>query len=156
MHFLSRNFALLGGLVLLLVESWPQAHVTAASLPSVGDDKPKNILQLVGRILVVFMFLTLVRFEFTAVQLIYNILGIPLVILVALGFKTKVSALVLVFICVIINFTYNAFWFVPSSQPLHDYLKYDFFQLCSIIGSLLFIVALGAGGVSLDDQKKRW
>lgn len=33
-----------------------------------GDNKPKNYLQLAGRCLLAFMFITLIRFEFTVLQ----------------------------------------------------------------------------------------
>jgi hypothetical protein len=33
-----------------------------------GENKPKNILQLAGRSLLAFMFITLLRFEFSCLQ----------------------------------------------------------------------------------------
>ena len=152
--FLGR-FALLGGLVLFLVDSWPQAHVTSASLPSIGEDRPKNMLQLLGRVMVVFMFFTLLRVRFTTIQLMYYITGIPLVLAIALGFKTKLSALILIILCALVSCICFPFWFVPFTEPKHDHWKFQFFQLWSLIGSLLFIVSHGAGKVSFDERNYR-
>ena len=102
------------------------------------------------------MFLTLVRFDFEFFHIFFNIFGGALIVLVAIGYKTKLSALTLVLILTVLNFMANPFWMVDSNKGLHDFLKYDFFQTMSVIGGLLFIVALGPGGVSLDEHKKRW
>lgn len=156
LRFLLRNLSLAGGLILLLVENRPDAKSLFAGVPTLGDNNPKNYLQFVGRILLIIMFLTLVRMDLNFFHILFNFIGGALIILVAIGYKTKLSALTLVLILTVLNFIANPFWTIDSNKPLHDFLKYDFFQTMSVIGGLLFIVALGPGGVSLDEHKKRW
>ncbi len=151
-----RNLSLAGGLLLLLVESKPEAKSLFAGVPTLGDNKPKNYMQFAGRILLIIMFLTLIRADFEIMHIILNFIGTALIILVAIGYKTKLSALTLVCMLCLINVLANPFWTIESDKPLHDFLKYDFFQTMSVIGGLLFIVALGPGGVSLDEHKKKW
>ncbi|XP_077287332.1 surfeit locus protein 4 isoform X2 [Arctopsyche grandis] len=156
MQFLLRNLALIGALLLVLAESKVEGRSLFAGVPSLGENRPKNYLQLTGRVLLAFMFITLLRFEFSFLQIIQNIVGGILMVLVTIGYKTKLSALILVVMLTILNFYHNAWWAIPSYKPLRDFLKYDFFQTLSVIGGLLMIVSLGPGGVSMDEHKKKW
>lgn len=154
--FLFRNLALIGALLLVLAESRGEGRSLFAGVPSLGDNKPKNLLQLAGRILLAFMFTTLIRFEISFLQILQDILGSSLMVLVTIGYKTKLSALLLVLLLSALNLYHNAWWTIPEYKALRDFLKYDFFQTLSVIGGLLMIVSLGPGGVSMDEHKKEW
>ncbi|XP_017789440.1 PREDICTED: surfeit locus protein 4 homolog [Habropoda laboriosa] len=154
--FLFRNLALIGALLLVLAESRVEGRSLFAGVPSLGDNKPKNLLQLAGRILLAFMFTTLIRFEKSFLQIMQDILGSSLMVLVTIGYKTKLSALLLVLLLSALNLYHNAWWSIPEYKALRDFLKYDFFQTLSVIGGLLMIVSLGPGGVSMDEHKKEW
>lgn len=129
MQFLFRNLALIGALLLVLAESRVEGRSLFAGVPSLGDNKPKNLLQLAGRILLAFMFITLIRFEISFLQILQDIVGSILMVLVTIGYKTKLSALLLVLLLTALNFYHNAWWTIPDYKPLRDFLKYDFFQV---------------------------
>uniref|UniRef100_A0A8C7S8H6 Surfeit locus protein 4 n=1 Tax=Oncorhynchus mykiss TaxID=8022 RepID=A0A8C7S8H6_ONCMY len=150
------NLALGGGLLLLLAESRSEGKSMFAGVPSMGESSPKQYMQLGGRVLLVLMFMTLLHFDPSFFSILQNMVGTALIILVAIGFKTKLAALTLVIWLLAINIYFNAFWAVPAYKPMHDFLKYDFFQTTSVIGGLLLVVALGPGGVSMDEKKKEW
>ncbi|KAL6096837.1 surfeit locus protein 4 [Pungitius pungitius] len=156
LKFLMRNLALGGGLLLLLAESRSEGKSMFAGVPSMGESSPKQYMQLGGRVLLVLMFMTLLHFDSNFFSILQNMVGTALIILVAIGFKTKLAALTLVVWLLAINVYFNAFWTVPAYKPMHDFLKYDFFQTTSVIGGLLLVVALGPGGVSMDEKKKEW
>ena len=109
-----------------------------------------------GRLLLVLMFLTLLRMDWSLLHIIQNLGGTALILLIAVGYKTKLASLVLVAWLTILNFYFNAWWSIPDYKPMRDFLKYDFFQTLSVVGGLLLVVALGPGGYSMDEHKKKW
>lgn len=113
----------------MLAEARIEGRSLFAGVPSLGDNKPKNFMQLAGRILLAFMFITLIRFELSVWNVIQDIIGSTLMVLVVLGYKTKLSALILVALLTVLNLYHNAWWTIPSYKPLRDFLKYDFFQV---------------------------
>ena len=152
----NRNLALSGGLMLLLAEFSGEAKSMFAGVPTMGGNNKQSYMQLAGRLLVILMFLTLFNFELSFIQMVFLILSSGLMVCVAIGYKTKLAAVVLVVFLLLYNFFLNAFWMVPTNRIMRDFMKYDFFQTFSVIGGLLYVVALGPGGVSLDEHKKEW
>ena len=67
-------------------------------------------------------------------KIIQNLVGSLLMVLVTIGYKTKLSALVLVTWLNILNFYFNAWWTIPAYKPMRDFLKYDFFQVRKDVG----------------------
>jgi len=155
-HFLLRNLALCGAVLLVAAEAWVEDKSTIAGVPTAGEDKrPKSYLQLAGRVLLAFMFLSLIRFEADASQMIYTLVTSILMGLISVGYKTKLSALALVSLLFIHNITHNCFWTINARKPLRDFLRYDFFQTLSFMGGLVMVVVVGPGEVSFD-AKKKW
>lgn len=73
LQFLLRNLALIGALLLVLAESRVEGRSLFAGVPSLGDNKPKNWMQLAGRVLLAFMFITLIRFELSFLQVCFSL-----------------------------------------------------------------------------------
>ncbi|CAR21766.1 ER-derived vesicles protein ERV29 [Lachancea thermotolerans] len=148
--FVLRNVSVIGGLLIAFSDSIVQSKTTFGMLPELHnkDGKTKGFLLLMGRLLLVVLFVT---FTFTK-----NWLTVLLVIIgticISVGFKTKLASILLGLILAFYNITVNNYWFYDSGK--RDLLKYEYFQNLSIIGGLLLVVSTGAGELSIDEKKK--
>lgn len=156
--FMARSLALSGAVMLLLAESKQEARSMFVGVPSMENvhNNPKNLMQLSGRIMLVLMFMTLLKFTMKPLDLFRNIVGSLLMVGIAAGWKTKINSLLLCVWLMILNVTMHDFWRHRSGSIMHDYKKFDFFQTMSVVGGLLMLVSIGPGGVSMDERKKMY
>lgn len=88
--------------------------------------------QLAGRVLLIFLFIGFAfQGKFTLFRAIVSLLGLAACIMVAVGFKAKWSASLLVTVLSVANVFVNNWWSLHPSNPSLDFKRYDFFQtLC--------------------------
>lgn len=156
-NFFFRNLSLVGGLALLFTETFESGRKSMfAGVPALdNNDRHQNYLQLFGRTTLVFMFLTIQRWELSFFYVIESVIACLLMFAVTVGWKTKLSALFLAGYLFVMNLVINAFWMLDAHSSHRDLYKYDFFQTLSIIGGLLLLISLGPGRVSLDHHVAR-
>lgn len=157
--FFMRNLAVTGGLVMLLVEERHHESREKSFFPGLPDLQTNKTmyLQLAGRILLVLLFSSFVlgaRENFGLLRFVVIVIGAVSCIMVAVGFKAKKSAFVLVMLLSCFNVIINNWWSLHHSHPQRDFLKYDFFQTLSVVGGLILLTNLGPGNISLDEKKK--
>ena len=152
---LCRNLAMVGSLVLLLAEVRQIKPVYTGGLTVETEAERKHgYLLLTGRVLTVVLFFTLLHPPYDWLKMLLIVVGSSLIGLVVVGFRTKLSALLLVAFLGILNLFLNPFWTYHSSS--RDFVKYDFFQTLSVMGALLLVVSIGPGALSVDVRKKAY
>jgi len=154
--FICRVLSVTGGLLLLLAEAMPKEKNLFAGLPIISENKRSAYIQLLGRVLLVFLFFSVLWGKMTLLRFSLSILGLLVCMMVAVGFKAKWSAAFFVTILSISNIIVNNWWSLNTDNPLRDFHKYDFFQNLSIMGGFLLLVGLGPGGMSVDEKKKMY
>ena len=77
-----------------------------------------------------------------------------MIMLIAVGCKTKLTSIVLVFWLIGLNFTMHNFWSHDFGSIMFDFKKYDFFQTMSVLGGLFMLIIHGPGTISVDETKK--
>ena len=154
--FVLRSVSLSGGLLLLWAESIPKQRDLFGVLPSVEKFDRSAYLQLFGRILLIFLFFSILIGEMSFLRILFSIVGFIICMMVVVGFKAKWSAMFLVSILSVSNMIVNSWWSLHHSHPLRDYRKYDFFQTLSVMGGYLLLMSMGPGGVSVDEKKKMY
>ncbi|KIY64401.1 SURF4-domain-containing protein [Cylindrobasidium torrendii FP15055 ss-10] len=155
--FFLRNLSVIGGLFMVFSESMITRKKAFAGLPSINETDRKKYFLLAGRVLLIFLFLGFIlQGTWSIVRVFVSIVGLVACVMVAVGFKAKWSAAFLVLVLSVFNVFANNWWSVASAHPQRDFLKYDFFQTLSIVGGLILLVHMGAGGLSVDEKKKTY
>ncbi|KAF5106857.1 hypothetical protein DV453_003581 [Geotrichum candidum] len=155
--FFVRNLSVIGGLLMVVSDAFVHDRrlLSLPGLPLMEDKDSSKYFQLAGRVLMILLFLAYAMNERFTFGTSFGItIGLISCILVVIGYKARLSAAVLVIILLYRNLTSNQYWNFDSSNPIYDFLKYEHFQILSIIGGLLLVVNSGAGALSIDEKKK--
>ena len=125
----------------------------------------QNPLSFVGRILLALLFIPagwskIGGFDNTvgyiaskgvplpeAAAAIAIVIELGLGVLLAVGFLTRWAALGIAFFTVVISFIFHPFWAEPSQAQA-------FFKNIAVVGGLLTVAAWGAGGWSIDNERR--
>lgn len=118
LNFFLRNLSVVGGLLMVLSDSFHRKKFAFAGLPQIDEKDRKVYFQLAGRVLLVFLFIGFVfSGEWTISRILVSLVGLVACVMVVVGFKAKWSAVMLVVILSIFNVLINNFWTVGSSFP---------------------------------------
>jgi uncharacterized membrane protein YphA (DoxX/SURF4 family) len=115
LNFFLRNLSVMGGLLMVLSDSWVRKSKAFAGLPSIDEKDRKMYFQLAGRVLLIFLFIGFVfSGTWTIWRIIVALLGFVACVMVVVGFKAKFSAIMLVVILSVFNLLVNNFWTVSK------------------------------------------
>lgn len=117
LNFFLRNLSVIGGLLMVLSDSWVRKTTAFAGLPTLDEKDRKMYFQLAGRVLLIFLFIGFVwSGEWSLWRVIVSLLGLVACVMVVVGFKAKFSATLLVVILSVFNLLVNNFWTVSFTR----------------------------------------
>ena len=121
LNFFLRNLSVMGGLLMVLSDSWVRKRLAHAGLPSIDEKDRKMYFQLAGRILLIFLFVGFIfRGDWSFWRILVSVLGFVACVMVVVGFKAKWSAIMLVVILSVFNVLVNNFWTVCAAWTWRD------------------------------------
>lgn len=156
-QFILRNLSVVGGLVLAYSDTIVRDKRTLnmPGLPMLDNQDYRKYFLLAGRLLLVFLFLGFVfSANWSVGRLVIIVIGSIACVSIIIGYKTKFAAAVTLVLLFIYNVFTNQFWIYEARDARRDFLRYEFFQVLSIVGGLLLVVNAGAGEFSIDEKKK--
>lgn len=113
LNFFLRNLSVVGGLLMVISDSWVRKKFVPAGLPQLDEKDRKMYVQFAGRVLLIFLF---IGFVFSGAwsfwRVIVSLFGLVACVMVIVGFKAKWSAIILVVLLSIFNILVNNFWTV--------------------------------------------
>ncbi|KAK9764235.1 ER-derived vesicles protein erv29 [Basidiobolus ranarum] len=155
--FFLRNVSMLGGILMLLSESPSKPKAIFGGLPTVQELDRSPYFALFGRILLVLLFGSFfLTGEMTTLKLIGSCVGLIMSLMVVIGFKAKCSALMMIIFLMLFNVVMNNWWSINKNPDARNFVKYNFFQIMSIVGGLVLFLSTGPGGFSVDEKKKKY
>lgn len=113
LNFFLRNLSVIGGLLMVLSDSWVRKKFVPAGLPQLDEKDRKMYVQLAGRVLLIFLFVGFVfAGKWTIWRAVISVFGLIASVMVVVGFKAKMSAVILVVLLSVFNVLVNNFWTV--------------------------------------------
>ena len=111
-NFFLRNLSVMGGLLMLLADAFSSKKKPLfAGLPTLNETDKSTYMQLFGRILLVFLFLSsAMNGEFSVLRVVVSLIGLVGCIMVVIGFKAKYSAWFLIAFLCVSNVLLNNWW----------------------------------------------
>lgn len=118
LNFFLRNLSVMGGLLMVLSDSWVRKTKAFAGLPQLEEKDRKMYFQLAGRVLLIFLFIGFVfSGQWSIWRVLVSLIGLVACVMVVVGFKAKFSATLLVVILSVFNVLVNNFWTVSACFP---------------------------------------
>lgn len=113
LNFFLRNLSVVGGLLMVLSDSWVRKKFVPAGLPQLDEKDRKMYVQFAGRVLLIFLFVGFVfSGEWSFWRILVSLFGLVACVMVVVGFKAKWSAIILVVLLSLFNVFVNNFWTV--------------------------------------------
>lgn len=113
LNFFLRNLSVMGGLLMVLSDSWVRKKFAPAGLPLPNEKDRKKYIQLAGRILLILLFVGFIwSGDWGIARIFVSLFGLVACVMVVVGFKAKWSAILLVVILSVFNLVVNNFWTV--------------------------------------------
>jgi len=113
LNFFLRNLSVMGGLLMVLSDSWVRRKFAPAGLPMPAEKDRKKFIQLAGRILLILLFVGFIwSGDWGFARIVVSLFGLVACVMVVVGFKAKFSAILLVVILSVFNLVVNNFWTV--------------------------------------------
>lgn len=123
LNFFLRNLSVMGGLLMVLGDSFVKKSRVFAGLPQIDEKDRKMYVQLGGRVLLIFLFVGFVfAGDWGFWRVLVSLIGFVACVMVVVGLKAKLSAIILVVILSIFNILVNNFWTVSQNNELHNSL----------------------------------
>ncbi|ORY06605.1 SURF4-domain-containing protein [Basidiobolus meristosporus CBS 931.73] len=155
--FFLRNISMLGGILMLLSEGPNKPKAIFGGLPTVQELDRSPYFALFGRILLVLLFGSfVVTGKMSTLKLVGAGVGLVMSLMVVIGFKAKYSAMMMMTFLFLFNVVMNNWWSINQDPDTRNFVKYNFFQILSIVGGFILLLSTGPGGFSVDEKKKKF